>query len=38
MKILNKLLGGDLRSIGNADEIISEILNNPTIATRLYNF
>lgn len=29
--ILNKLLGGDLRSIGNAEEVISEILNDPSL-------
>ena len=29
-KILNKLKGGDLRSIGKADEVVAEILKNPS--------
>jgi len=29
--ILEKLLGGDLRSIGKADEVIAEILKQPTL-------
>lgn len=30
-KILQKLKGGDLRSIGKADEVVQDILNNPQL-------
>jgi len=31
MGILNKLRGGDLRSIGGADEVVKDILAEPTL-------
>ena len=35
--ILNKLLGGDLRSIGDAHEVISDILKEPELFGEVFN-
>ncbi|NLY71992.1 MAG: hypothetical protein GX076_10005 [Clostridiales bacterium] len=35
--ILDKLLGGDLRSIGKADEVVSEVLKDPVIFGEVFN-
>jgi len=35
--ILDKLLGGDLRSIGKADEVISDIIKEPTLFGEIFN-
>ena len=35
--ILDKLRGGDLRSIGRTDEVVQEVLNTPTLFDELFN-
>lgn len=35
-RVLEKLLGGDLRSIGNADEVVSDILKDPTLFDEVF--
>lgn len=37
MSILNKLTGGDLRSIGNADEVVVQIGNNQELFDELFH-
>jgi hypothetical protein len=34
--VLNKLQGGDLRSIGKAEEVVQEVLENPTLFTDVF--
>ncbi len=34
--ILEKLKGGDLRSIGRAEEVVQDILNNPVLFTEVF--
>ncbi len=35
-KILQKLTGGDLRSIGKAEEVVDDILRNPSLFTEVF--
>ncbi len=35
-RILQKLKGGDLRSIGRAEEVVQDILNNPVLFTEVF--
>ena len=35
-RILQKLKGGDLRSIGRAEEVVYDILNNPALFTEVF--
>lgn len=35
--ILEKLVGGDLRSIGRANEVVDDVLNNPALFDPLFN-
>jgi hypothetical protein len=35
-KILQKLTGGDLRSIGRSDEVVKDIIHNPSLFSELF--
>jgi len=35
-RILQKLKGGDLRSIGRAEEVVQDILNNPVLFAEVF--
>lgn len=35
-RILQKLKGGDLRSIGRVEEVVQDILNNPVLFTEVF--
>ena len=35
-RILQKLKGGDIRSIGRAEEVVQDILNNPVLFTEVF--
>ena len=35
-RVLQKLKGGDLRSIGRAEEVVQDILNNPVLFTEVF--
>ena len=36
-KIIQKLTGGDLRSIGKAEEVVEDILRNPSLFTEVFD-
>ncbi len=36
VRILQKLKGGDLRSIGRAEEVVQDILNNPVLFAEVF--